>query len=102
MTKTHPIFLKGANPEQKRKIVDFFAGTDITPNIIDSEGEAAVIICWPDDRRECLEGNLYAGGFSTCATAFTMAAKLGIERNVFGELLNALDVKLKHCQFGCF
>ncbi|HDZ20351.1 hypothetical protein LCGC14_0019510 [marine sediment metagenome] len=45
---------------------------------------------------------IYAGGSIACATAFELAAKLGISQTKMGKLLDHLDVKVRHCQLGCF
>ena len=45
---------------------------------------------------------IYAGGSIACATAFELAAKLGISQTKMGKLLDHLDVRVRHCQLGCF
>jgi hypothetical protein len=37
-----------------------------------------------------------------CATAFRLAAELGLSRKDLGELLNELRIKIIQCQLGCF
>lgn len=45
---------------------------------------------------------LYSGGWISCGTAHTLAAKLEIGLKQTGELLNYLDIKIKKCELGCF
>jgi len=41
-------------------------------------------------------------GKLVCAAAFRLAEELGLSRHDLGELLNALKIKITHCQLGCF
>jgi hypothetical protein len=41
-------------------------------------------------------------GKITCATAFRLAAELGLSRADLGHMLNELRIKLTQCQLGCF
>lgn len=41
-------------------------------------------------------------GRIACAAAFQLAEELGLSRNRLGELLNELNIKIVHCQLGCF
>ena len=100
MTKS--IYLNNPTTEQAKKVEEFFAGHNIGASTVDSEDAAEVTIHWLTERQECDESNLYAHGFSTCPVAFKTAAKLGVDRDIFGQLLNTLEIKLKGCQFGCF
>lgn len=57
----------------------------------------------PGDKGRCSDlTTIYAGGSIACATAFELAAKLGISQAKMGKLLDHLDVKVRHCQLGCF
>ena len=102
MMQTKPIYLDNPTPEQKKKLDDFFTGAGVSAKFADSMEDAVITVQWPNERHECDENNLFADGFSTCPNAFKVAAKIGVERAVFGQFLNALDIKLKQCQFGCF
>jgi len=102
MLMTKSIYLNNPTPEQAKKVEEFFAGHNITADFVDSGDAAEVTVHWPGERRECDESNLYAEGYSTCPAAFKTAVKLGVDRDVFGRLLNTLEIKLKGCQFGCF
>jgi hypothetical protein len=42
------------------------------------------------------------GGKIACTAAFRLAEELGLSRHDLGELLNALKIKITHCQLGCF
>jgi hypothetical protein len=41
-------------------------------------------------------------GRISCPQAFQVAQDLGISRQVLGELLNELKIKIIQCQLGCF
>jgi hypothetical protein len=41
-------------------------------------------------------------GRIACAAACRLAEELAISRKEMGELLNELNIKIKHCQLGCF
>jgi hypothetical protein len=75
-------------------------GADI--EYADAPGDNVVVISWPGERKECDASSLCCGGFMSCENAFKTAAHLGLSRGVFGEFLNLLEIKLRHCQLGCF
>jgi len=102
MIETKPIYLDNPTAEQKKKLQEFFTGEGVTAKFADSMEDGVITIQWPNERYECDENNLFADGFSTCPTAFKVAAKLGVKRGIYGKFLNVLDIKLKQCQFGCF
>jgi hypothetical protein len=41
-------------------------------------------------------------GKIACAAAFRLAEELGLSRNDLGKRLNDLNIKIVHCQLGCF
>ena len=54
------------------------------------------------DRLESTIDILEAGGWIGCATAWAMAGKHGLSVNQVGQLVNALDIRIKSCCLGCF
>ncbi len=42
------------------------------------------------------------GGRITCAEAHAVAARLGVEPVLVGKAADALKIKIKNCQLGCF
>jgi hypothetical protein len=49
-----------------------------------------------------MAATLCAGGWISCALAWGMAKKLGLEGASFGRLLDVLDIRVRECQLGCF
>jgi hypothetical protein len=45
---------------------------------------------------------LHAGGTIACHTAFEMAGRLDLAPRELGRLLDHLEVRVRHCQLGCF
>jgi hypothetical protein len=37
-----------------------------------------------------------------CARAFQLSKEIGVDIKVIGQLCHNHDIKLKHCQLGCF
>ena len=83
------------------RVRDFVRAEGISLEVV-SSGEAAVEVAESAERRPCDVRTLYAGGWISCAVAWGVAKKLGVERASFGRLLNALDIKIRECQLGCF
>ena len=96
------LYIGPGDDDYRKKLQEFFTGAGVTAKFADSMEDAVITVQWPNERHECDENNLFADGFSTCPNAFKVAAKIGVGRDVFGQFLNALDIKLKQCQFGCF
>ncbi|MBN2182271.1 MAG: hypothetical protein JW715_10180 [Sedimentisphaerales bacterium] len=68
--------------------------------VTETDGAVEVMKC-----AEPKESNLdviYAGGWITCEIARSMAKKINISFGQMGNLLNHLDVKIRHCSLGCF
>lgn len=54
------------------------------------------------EREQGDSSTLITGGWVTCPDAWTMADKLEIPKKKMGELLTAIDIKIRQCQLGCF
>ena len=38
----------------------------------------------------------------TCPAAFKLAEKFNVSKKIIGQLCNDNDIKIAHCQLGCF
>lgn len=61
----------------------------------------------PKDRRDDLEElknkcQLVTNTKIDCKEAFVLAGKIGVDKNLFGEILNTAKIKINNCQLGCF
>lgn len=61
-----------------------------------------VVQAEPGTRPESTMDTLYSGGWIACSTALELAENLQVDSQKLGELLSALDIKIKRCQLGCF
>ena len=50
----------------------------------------------------CAQNRLLAGGWISCTRAHGVAAKLKIEPESMGKLLNKLSIKIRQCELGLF
>lgn len=53
-------------------------------------------------RRTSTPSELRVGGWIACPAARRLAAKLGIPLRSMGRLLDLLEIKIRHCDLGCF
>jgi hypothetical protein len=67
-----------------------------------SEDEADVVVRVSEGRQESNDRVLESGGWISCAGAWAMAERLAIDKRSMGKLLDALDVKVRGCELGCF
>ncbi|MGC8861193.1 MAG: hypothetical protein ACP5R5_00290 [Armatimonadota bacterium] len=65
-------------------------------------GEADLRVIRSEWRVESTSAVLHAGGWIRCPVAREAAAKLGVDTKQFGKLLNALEIKVRDCELGCF
>ncbi len=92
------VHVQTAAVEQLREFVEA-EGIGIEP-VTDPACDVTIA---PGDKGRCSDlTTIYAGGSIACATAFELAAKLGISQTKMGKLLDHLDVKVRDCQLGCF
>lgn len=89
-------------PESMAERVRDFVRAEGIPLEVVSGRSATVEVAESAERRPCVAGTLYAGGWISCAVAWSTARELGVERASFGRLLDALDIKIRECQLGCF
>jgi hypothetical protein len=38
----------------------------------------------------------------TCAEAFSIAERFGVEKRELGHICNAYEIRIRECQLGCF
>ncbi len=67
-----------------------------------SSSEGKLRVHESEDKLESTIDVLEAGGWIGCATAWAMAGKHGLSVNQVGQLVNALDIRIKACCLGCF
>ena len=92
------LHVQGLSVDELRRFVEA-EGIGIDP-VTDPTCDVTIA---PGDKGRCSDlTTIYAGGSIACATAFELAAKLGISRAKMGKLLDHLNVKVRHCQLGCF
>ena len=65
-------------------------------------GTGSVQVGAAEEPRRCTTRRLYVGGYIPCATARTMAARLGLRMSQMGKLLELLHVRVRACELGCF
>lgn len=65
-------------------------------------GEGLIQIETPEPKKECVPDHFYPNGRIACALALETARKLGVVPALMGRLLNLLEIKIHHCQLGCF
>jgi hypothetical protein len=66
------------------------------------EGQADLRVVRSEGRVESDGSTLQTGGWMRCLVARDIAARLGIDSKQFGKLLNALDIRVRDCELGCF
>ena len=91
-----------AVPEVLSKSVSNFVQTEKIPLAVVTGEEGTVLVVHSGKRRESSLSVLEAGGWIACATARSMAPKLGIPPQALGKLLNHLDIRIRSCELGCF
>ena len=89
-------------PEGMLKQVGEFAEAKAVPLSIVGDGECTVRVVQSEERLASTPTVLHTGGWIACATARSMAGKLGIKPRDMGKLLNHLDIKIRNCELGCF
>lgn len=83
------------------KVKELLQAEGISLEVV-SGGDATLEVLESAERRQCAPSTLYSGGWISCAVAWGLAQKLGVERGSFGRLLDSLDIKIRECQLGCF
>ena len=66
------------------------------------EGQADLRVARSERRVESDDSTLHTGGWIRCPVARDIGARLGIDSRQFGKLLNALDIRVRDCELGCF
>lgn len=87
--------------ELRARVQDFIGAHGLDLQLAGS-GPCAVEVVAAGEKRECTPEILFRGGWIPCRTAFAAAGRLGIPLDRMGGLLNALEVKVRACQLGCF
>lgn len=90
--------------EELQETVRDLVGRLNVPVEVVAEGEAVVQVvnADPGTRPESTLATLYCGGWIACPTALELADRLEIDSHKLGGLVNALNIKIKRCQLGCF
>ncbi len=65
-------------------------------------GEGVLQVERGEPKQECGPSTLFAGGRIPCALALETARRLGVTPALMGRFLNLLEIKIHHCQLGCF
>ena len=94
MSETTTIYLDHPSDSARENLEKFFSDGGIRVEWATSAEGAGVVIDWPEDKEICGTGVLHAGGRISCPYAFANASKLKIKRNVMGELMNHLDIRI--------
>ncbi len=66
------------------------------------EGPGFQVLVSEKPRRECEADRLFQGGRIPCAQALAASRELGLPPAKMGKLLDHLEIKVHHCQLGCF
>lgn len=87
----------------RKSLTEYIHNTGLEWQLVRSgDARALVSIVQTDDRRQCDEHILWAGGWITCPVAHVLATRLRVEPHQLGQLLNLLDIKVRHCELGLF
>ncbi len=89
-------------PEPWRAALEEYARREKLSLEIAAEGEGAVRVLPPEERRACGPEALVVKGRIPCGVARAMAGRLGIPMNRMAGLLNLLEIKVRECELGCF
>ena len=89
-------------PEAMREAVGvFLAGAGIGVEVVSTD-ECTVEVAEGGKGRACSLARLYIGGWIGCGRAHVLAEKLGIQTRQMAKLLDFLNIKIRHCELGCF
>ena len=89
-------------PEAMREAVGVFvAAAGIGVEVV-SSGECTVEVAEGGKGRACSLSRLYIGGWIGCGRAHVLAEKLGVRTRQMAKLLDFLNIKIRHCELGCF
>ena len=72
------------------------------PLQVTSNGPCTVSVVESEKGQQSSLSVLKAGGWIACHTARDMAAGLELTSRNLGRILDHLDVKIRHCELGCF
>jgi len=87
----------------RTKVTSFLDAHNVSWRVVDAEPcDLCIEVHSNEERRQSGVGSLEAGGWIKCATAWAMAKRHGIPLGTLGELLDELDIKVRHCSLGCF
>lgn len=91
---------KIAVPESIRDSFKTFLSDEDIPLEIAADATFKVVEAEPHCQSDTETLNI--GGWIACPDAFAVAGRLNISHPQLGELLNHLDIRVRHCQLGCF
>jgi hypothetical protein len=81
---------------------DFSREHELVHELVSQPEKANLKILQVDKSRFARGNTLYAKGLITCCCAQNLAKKLGLSLKQMGVLINALKIKIRACQLGCF
>ena len=84
-----------------KQVSEFVEAKAISLRVV-GDGDCTVRVVQSEERLPSTPAVLHTGGWIACATARSMAGKLGIKPRDMGKLLNHLDIKIRNCELGCF
>jgi hypothetical protein len=89
-------------PEAMLESLSEFCRVANIPLDVVSTGQAGLDVVEAAQRRPCSLSRLYIGGWISCGRAHGIAARLDIQPRQMGRLLSFFNIKIRHCQLGCF
>ena len=88
-------------PELREKVLPLIAAGRLAVELAE-DGPCDIRVETGSREREGSADVLYAGGWIACPTAWGLAKKHGLPLAALGELLDALDIRVRRCALGCF
>jgi hypothetical protein len=79
----------------------FLKARKISLQVLSGAG-GSVRVLEPEAPQRCTLSRLYVGGFIACETARALAVRLNLRVSQMGQLLDFLNIKVRHCGLGCF
>ncbi len=82
-------------------VATFCSAADIPLEVV-STGDCTVRVVEAEERLPSTLSCLYIDGWIACGRAHVIAARLQIQTRQIGKLLDLFNIKIRHCQLGCF
>jgi hypothetical protein len=89
-------------PDTLKETLDKLVDSQAIRLAVVAEGSGDVNVAEGAEGEESTMTVLRAGGSIRCAVALALAKQLNIGPGDVGAIMNALNIKIRHCSLGCF